>query len=371
MDALNVDGVEQGETWDDAMHHFVLRLLAATSAGDVMSIAAESVPAVLGRHGPARMVSAAELPEDCGSLRDGSGARIIPLRAGERTLGAIVLDEDGADGDGESGDTIRCTKIAELLEAAITRLEEAGSTHARMLKEAAELKFDVVSMLSHEMRTPLTSIKGYASALLLDDVTWDEESSVEFLKAIESEADHLTKLVADILEATAIEAGDLRLELEPILVARIAKRVIDKVAIHGAGHRFVLMFPPDFPIIEADAHRIEQVLTNLVDNAVKYSPDGGLVLVRGEVSDTDVTISVVDQGMGIAPEHLNKLFERFFRANPNHRRRIVGTGLGLPIADAIVRAHGGRIWASSVVGAGTTLSFSLPHPRPSSGSGAS
>jgi signal transduction histidine kinase len=104
------------------------------------------------------------------------------------------------------------------------------------------------------------------------------------------------------------------------------------------------------------------VLTNLLDNAVKYSPDGGAIVVRGEVADDEVLVSVVDQGIGIAPEHLNKLFERFFRASSDRRRDAGGTGLGLPIAEAIVRAHGGRIWAESTLGSGTTLAFTLPLP---------
>jgi signal transduction histidine kinase len=245
----------------------------------------------------------------------------------------------------------------------VTRGRAEGE-QARLLHEAAELKFDVVSMLSHEMRTPLASIKGYASTLLLEEVEWEPAAQREFIQAIEAEADHLSKLISDMLESAAIDAGELRLELEPVLVPQITKRVVDRIGIQTDAHRFVLLFAANFPAIEADGQRIEQVLTNLIDNAVKYSPDGGLVVVRGEQRAAEVVISVVDQGIGIAPEDLNKLFERFFRASPDRRRRIVGTGLGLPIAEAIVRAHGGRIWAESVVGSGTTLSFTLPHPRP-------
>jgi signal transduction histidine kinase len=212
------------------------------------------------------------------------------------------------------------------------------------------------------MRTPLASIKGYATALLLEETDWDAETTTEFLETIADESDRLTRLIEDILESAAIEAGSLRIELEPILVPRIAKRVVDGIAIHSNQHQFVQMFPPHFPVVEADAHRIEQVLRNLLDNAVKYSPDGGLIVVRGEMLPGEVVVSVVDQGIGIAPEDLNKLFERFFRVSPD-RRAVAGTGLGLPISDSIVRAHGGRIWAESAVGRGTTLAFTLPHPR--------
>src|SRR5690606_38210100 len=110
--------------------------------------------------------------------------------------------------------------------------------------------------------------------------------------------------------------------------------------------QLILSFPPDFPVVEADEQRIDRVLSNLLDNAVKYSPEGGLIVVSGRVEAGEVVISVADQGIGIAPEHLNKLFERFFRARGSGQQaRVEGTGLGLPITDAIIRAHGGRIWA--------------------------
>ena len=121
--------------------------------------------------------------------------------------------------------------------------------------------------------------------------------------------------------------------------------------------------------MDADPQRVTQVLRNLVDNAVKYSPDGGLVVVRGVARPDEVEISVADQGVGIAPEHLNRLFEKFFRVKSGLGRHVVGTGLGLPIARAIVETHGGRIWAESAVGQGTTLFFTIPIEAVRSGGG--
>jgi signal transduction histidine kinase len=212
------------------------------------------------------------------------------------------------------------------------------------------------------MRTPLASIKGFASALLLEDVEWDSDTRTEFLQTIEVESDHLTKLIEDILESAALEAGAIRIDLEEVAIPVVVQRVIDKLSIHTGPHRFIVVFPNNFPVVDADGQRVEQVLTNLLDNAVKYSPDGGVIVVRGEVGVDEIVVSVVDQGIGIAPEHLNKLFERFFRASSDRRRDAGGTGLGLPIAEAIVRAHGGRIWAESTLGSGTTLAFTLPLP---------
>lgn len=288
----------------------------------------------------------------------------IPLRLGDRLIGAIVAsDPPGSSWPPLDLDGAVVAAVGDLVATAIATRAQAGIEQARLMNEAAELRFDAVSILSHEMRTPLASIKGYATALLMEDANWDASMWSEFLQAIDEESDHLIRLIEDILESAAIEAGALRIELESVLLPRIVKRVVDRIAIQSGRHRLVLTFPPDFPVVEADGGRIEQVVTNLIDNAVKYSPDGGLIVVRGEVRPGEVVISVVDQGVGIAPEDLNQLFERFFRASPDRRRRIAGTGLGLPISEAIVRSHGGRIWAESKVGSGTTLAFTIPHPR--------
>jgi signal transduction histidine kinase len=125
-------------------------------------------------------------------------------------------------------------------------------------------------------------------------------------------------------------------------------------------------FPSPFPIVDADPQRVTQVLRNLLDNAVKYSPNGGLVVVRGEAGETEIVLSVADQGEGIAPEHLNRLFEKFFRIKSGLGRHVVGTGLGLPIARTIVETHGGRIWAESQLGQGTTFYFTIPCARTAS-----
>jgi signal transduction histidine kinase len=163
-----------------------------------------------------------------------------------------------------------------------------------------------------------------------------------------------------LLESSIIDAGLLRLEPQPVELPRLAKNVTDDIARRTKIHRFLLDFPERFPILDADPDRIVQVLRNLLDNAVKYSPEGGLIVVRGEVREDEVVVSVADQGVGLNPEHLNRLFEKFFRARSSLGRHVVGSGLGLPISRTIVESHGGRIWAESQVGQGTTLFFALP-----------
>jgi signal transduction histidine kinase len=284
----------------------------------------------------------------------------IPMKHANRLIGGIVIDTGPDDRSLPDTTERMLEQVAELLAIATVTRQRIAHEHQRLISQASELKLDIVSMLSHEMRTPLASIKGYATALLMDDIEWDDESRTEFLTAIDEESDHLTRLITGVLDAAAIEAGEITISPEPILIPRIARRVVDNMQIRSDIHRFIVIFPDEFPIIEADAQRIEQVLTNLLDNAMKYSPDGGLIVVRGAVRSDEVIISVSDQGIGIAPEHLNKLFERFFRAKSSAMPKVAGTGLGLPISDAIVRAFGGRIWAESTLGSGTTLSFTIP-----------
>ncbi|RIK41869.1 MAG: hypothetical protein DCC58_11885 [Chloroflexi bacterium] len=327
-----------------------LALVAARGVDDLLAAAPTALATALGNERRYRVIEARD-------DEDTSAGWPVPLVRDGRRVGTLLVE-------GESlPDAALLSPVCDLLAAALAARRQVADEQARALKEAAELKFDTVAMLSHEMRTPLASIKGYATALLLPDAAWDDATRTEFLEAIDAESDRLTALIEDILESAAIEAGVVRLELEPVLLPRLAARVIERISIQSSRHRFLVTFPPEFPAVVADAQRIEQVLTNLLDNAVKYSPGGGLVVVRGDVCPGEVVVRVVDQGIGIAPEDVNKLFERFFRVARSRSEGVGGTGLGLPISDAIVRAHGGRIWAESVVGSGTTLAFTLPHPR--------
>jgi len=130
--------------------------------------------------------------------------------------------------------------------------------------------------------------------------------------------------------------------------------------IHSKLHHIVVDFPSAFPIVDADPRRMRQVFRNILDNAIKYSPKGGLIVIRGEVRPTDVVVCVADQGVGISPEDLIPLFDKYFRVKAPTGYHVPGTGLGLPVVRAIVETHGGRIWAESKVGEGTTLCFSVP-----------
>jgi signal transduction histidine kinase len=281
-------------------------------------------------------------------------------------VGTLTLENRRRPGSFSRNDLPFWQAVADLIALAIDNARLAEELQeAQALAEANRLKAELISTLAHEMRTPLTSIKGYSTAMLMEEASFGPETQREFLQIIDEECDVLQDLIRDLLESSIIDAGLLRIEPQPVRLPLLARNVVDDIAPRAQKHHLILDFPDDFPIIDADPQRIAQVLRNLVDNAVKYSPDGGLVVVQGRVDEHEVIISVADQGVGIAPEDLNRLFEKFFRVKSGLGRHVVGSGLGLPIAHTLVESHGGRIWAESTVGKGTTLYFTLPLRGPS------
>ncbi|HEY3081900.1 MAG TPA: ATP-binding protein, partial [Chloroflexota bacterium] len=156
-----------------------------------------------------------------------------------------------------------------------------------------------------------------------------------------------------------IESGVMRVDLRRCRLPRVIHRVVKKARATAVRHQFAVNIAPDFPEVRADLRRVEQVLRNLVENAVKYSPDGGTVTVRGDAEGGEAVVSVSDEGIGIAPEDLGRVFDRFYRADGTAVRKAGGTGLGLSICQGIVEMHGGRIWVESQPGVGSTFRFSL------------
>ena len=285
----------------------------------------------------------------------------VPLVYREGKIGVVTLETLRSRTGLSKQDLPFLQALAELIVVNVDKiwlLKQAEQTKA--MEEANRLRSELVAALAHDMRTPLASIKGYASAMLLDDVEWDAETMSEHLRIIDEEANELQTMIQDLLESSIIDAGLLQIEKEPILIPRLVEQIVGEMTRRTAKHRFVTSFGRDFPIVNADPGRITQVLRNVLDNAVKYSPDGGLVVVRGQVAEDEVILSVADEGIGLSPEHLNRLFEKFFRLKPPPGQQVRGSGLGLPVSRTIVESHGGRIWADSELGKGTTIYFSLP-----------
>jgi PAS domain S-box-containing protein len=227
-------------------------------------------------------------------------------------------------------------------------------------REAEQLKSTFISIISHELRTPVSLIKGYAGTLRREDARWDPGTVQESLAVIEEEADRLTRLIDNLLDASRLQAGALKLTISEVALDEMAAQLAREYKTQTDRHTFEVDFPTPFPLIHGDEERLRQVLTNLISNAIKYSPQGGTIRIAGKVEPERVVLSVSDPGAGLPPEELARVFDRFYRADTAATRKATGAGLGLFLAKAVVEAHGGEIWASSEPGSGATFHFSLP-----------
>jgi signal transduction histidine kinase len=227
-------------------------------------------------------------------------------------------------------------------------------------REAEELKSTFVSVISHELKTPVSLIKGYAGTLRREDARWDEETLRESLAVIEEESDRLNELIDNLLDASRLQASALPLKLHDVALDEVAQRIVHRFRPQTDRHQFSVDFPRNFPEVLGDEARLEQVLSNLLTNAIKYSPEGGTIQVSGRALPDRVVLTVSDEGMGIAPTKQTRVFDAFYRVDDAPTRRTQGTGLGLYLAKAVVEAHGGRIWVESEPGQGAAFSFSLP-----------
>ncbi len=233
-------------------------------------------------------------------------------------------------------------------------------------REEEELQKTFISVVGHELKTPVSIIKGYAGTLRRQDANWSHEILDESLAVIEEESDNLTELIDSLLEVSRLQAGTFRLEIsDDVMMPKIAADVARKLGRQTQKHRVTVNFDEEFPTIIGDERRLTQVLNNLVSNAIKYSPDGGKVQIRGEVHPGYVTVSVRDEGIGIPAHEQGRIFQKFARLDNALSRKTEGTGLGLFLSKAIIEAHHGRIWfqnnSDTQPGVpGTTFTFSLP-----------
>lgn len=225
-------------------------------------------------------------------------------------------------------------------------------------REVQRLKDELVSVVSHELRTPLASVVGFAELLLTREFTPAEQR--EFLTIMLEEGRRLTALINDFLDLQRLESGRQQINPVPLDLPQLLRRAV-QAAGEDSERPIELDVPAGLPPVLADPDRILQVLGNLLGNARKYSPEGGTIRLSAEQVDGAVRVAVSDRGLGIPPEALPQLFEKFYRVDNSDRREIKGTGLGLAICQHIISAHGGRIWASSAgLGGGATLAFTLP-----------
>jgi two-component system phosphate regulon sensor histidine kinase PhoR len=229
------------------------------------------------------------------------------------------------------------------------------------LKELEKVRQDFVANVSHELRTPLTTIKGYAETLL--EGALKEEVAFQFVQVIKRHTDRLTKIVEDLLMLSKIESKEFRLKREVISLQDLIDDVIDFVK--GAAEKKNISISRNeilsSLVLEADRNYLEQVLTNLLDNAIKYTPEGGRITISAiEKESKEIQFSIEDNGIGIPREDIPRIFERFYRVDKGRSQELGGTGLGLSIVKHLVQAHGGRVWVESQLGKGSTFYFTLP-----------
>ena len=287
---------------------------------------------------------------------------ILPLRTRRETLGALLI----AANDPERRMTDDKLPLAEVLaERAALAIENAKLyteqvDARRKVEDLSRLKDEFLSIASHELRTPVTSIKGYtqlAKTLIREN---DLATSEEYLDTALDQIDRMARLILELLDVSRIETGKLEIRREAIEWPRFVRDVVHRHHTAVSDRRFHLDVPEMAAVIMGDRDRLEQVLGNLLENAVKYSPEGSEILVGVETRDGHVVTSVSDRGIGIPTDELSQVFERFHRGRQVSSTNYGGLGLGLYITKQIVERHGGTIWVESKEGAGTTFSFALP-----------
>ncbi len=268
--------------------------------------------------------------------------------SGEKTVEVNVVgilpSSEAADKDGEGG------RGAIAVFHDITRL-----------KELEKIRQDFVANVSHELRTPLTTIKGYAETLL--EGALKEEIAFQFVQVIKRHTDRLAKIVEDLLMLSKIESKEFHLKVEVIPVSELIHDVSDFVK-EAAERKKISISQAEIPpslVIEADRNDLEQVFINLLDNAIKYTPEGGRVIISATEKDQgEIEFSIQDNGIGIPKEDIPRIFERFYRVDKGRSQELGGTGLGLSIVKHLVQAHGGRVWVESQPGEGSAFYFTLP-----------
>ncbi len=230
---------------------------------------------------------------------------------------------------------------------------------AEKLEKTENMRRQLIGDVTHELRTPLTAIKGYMEGLI-DGVI---PQTPDTYQQIRSEADRLQRLVNDLQELSAVEAGAYQLELEPVAPSRLIKNVINRLHLQFEEKkiRVIENLEPDLPNVTVDEDRIVQVLTNLLGNALQYTPVGGEVIVSAARIKSEIQITIRDTGIGLSAEQLPHIFNRFYRSDKSRARANGGSGIGLTIAQALVKAHHGRIWVESEgEGKGSSFHFTLP-----------
>ena len=286
--------------------------------------------------------------------------RMVPVSAGGRRVGALLLVAPLGGSRLTSADDRVLSAVAAQLGAAVEGIGlRREATEAEILRRTDELKSALLSAVSHDLRTPLASIIASAESLRQVDVAWSEDERQEFAEAIEQEARRLNRLVGNLLDLSRIEAGSLRPEKSWHDLGALIEDVLGRLRPLTAEHSIVVEIPGDLPPVLLDYVQIDQVLSNIVENATRYTPPGGEIQISARADRGELRVEVADRGPGVPAAAFPRLFDSFYRVDGKDAWP-KGTGLGLAVARGLVEAHGGRIWAENRPGGGACFAFTLP-----------
>ncbi len=280
----------------------------------------------------------------------------VPIQAARGVLGEIRLWKTESSISSEEKRLLQTFASQGALALERAWLVEAES-RARVLEESDHLKSILLSSVSHELRTPLSTIKAAASSLRGNEVSWDSPARVELIAAIDDEADHLNMLVGNLLDMSRIESGALKPKREWNILSEIVGSVLARMRHSADEHKLEIDVPESLPFIPVDYVQMEQVFTNLVSNSLKYAPSNTRIHIQASIEGDSMHVQVSNQGPQVPPEHLERIFDKFYRITAADR--VTGTGLGLSICKGIIEAHGGHIWAENIAD-GLAFNFTLP-----------
>lgn len=301
--------------------------------------------------------------------------RMIPLMMGQNVVGVarLLIEDDprtfaigknlGAERERSDPNMAFFWTFLDQAAAVIERARLRNeSMQIELLQRTDALRAALLSSVSHDLRTPLSSIKAAASSLLQEDVSWDEEARRSFALAIEHEADRLNRLVENLLDMSRIEGGALKPEKEWYPVEELIHDVLGRMQPLLQGRTIEMALPENLPPVELDYLQIDQVVTNLLENALRYTPASSPIEIGANVKGNEMVICVADRGPGIPPADRERVFDKFYRVLGSQRvaAHATGSGLGLAVSKGLVEAHGGHIWVENREGGGAAFCFTLP-----------
>jgi len=377
------DAARQREQRTEVLYAMSRELARARTAAEVASVASRHIselfrgpvsvklPGPDGRLGGLHATEAAEARESAVSnwafehgrmaglgtdTLPGASAIHVPLAGTQATLGVLCVRPDASLLPLSPEQLDMLDTLARQAASGLERAQLAEEAErARLAAEAERLRNTLLSSVSHDLRTPLATITGAASTLLQSDSLTDGAQR-DLKQAIYEESERLNRLVTNLLDMTRLESGSLRLSRDWHSMEELVGTALSRLERGLGGRRVTVSVPADLPLVPVDGVLVEQVLVNLIDNAVKYTPAGSPLAIGARAEGAAIQVEVVDAGPGLPPGAEERVFEKFYRAGASHQ----GFGLGLPICKAIVTAHGGRIWAENRAAGGAAFHFTLP-----------